>query len=158
MTGFGVSKQDGSLGCAVSGSPFLPFLFYSFPALHFDRRNFELIFLRWVGSPIPQLGAMPIHWIWFLQVLSPLSWVFLLKSSLLGPGNLLGPWHLGLSSGYCQLPHSNSYIPTFKFLTLFTSPPSPPISELPPSFPPIHLSLPAPSLPLFPRGYSLPRY
>jgi hypothetical protein len=38
------------------------------PALPFDRRNSGLIFLRWVGGPIFQLGAMPIHWIWSLQV------------------------------------------------------------------------------------------
>jgi hypothetical protein len=30
--------------------------------------------------------------------------VFPLISSLLGPGNLLGPWHLGLSNGYPQFP------------------------------------------------------
>jgi hypothetical protein len=59
------------------------------PAFPFDRKNSGLIFLRWVGGPIPQQGAMPIHWIWSLQVLFPLCWVFWLKSSLLGPGNLI---------------------------------------------------------------------
>jgi hypothetical protein len=47
---------------------------------------------------MPQLGAIPIHWILSLQVSSLLCWVFWLMSSLLGPGNLLVPWHLGLSS------------------------------------------------------------
>ena len=56
-----------------------------------------------MGDPIPQLGAVPVHWIWSLQVLSPFCWVLWLMSSLLGPGNLLGPWHLGLSSGYPQI-------------------------------------------------------
>jgi hypothetical protein len=32
------------------------------PAFSFDRRNSGLIFLRWVGGPIPHPGAMPIHW------------------------------------------------------------------------------------------------
>jgi hypothetical protein len=72
-----------------------------------------------------------------------LSPLFQLKSSLLGPENLLDPWHLGLSRGYHQFPLSHSYTPPFKFLILCTSPPSSPISELLP------LSLLDPSLPLF---------
>ena len=35
----------------------------------FDRRNSGLIFLRWVGGPIPQPVAIPIHSIQYLQVL-----------------------------------------------------------------------------------------
>jgi hypothetical protein len=35
-----------------------------------------LKFWRCVGGPIPQPGAMPNLWIWSLQVLSPLCWVF----------------------------------------------------------------------------------
>jgi hypothetical protein len=27
----------------------------------FDRSNSGLIFFRWVGDPIPQLGTVPIH-------------------------------------------------------------------------------------------------
>ena len=78
---------------------------------------------------------MPVHWIWGLQVLSPLCWVFELMFSLLGPGNLLGPWHLGLPSGYSQFPFPHCYTPPFKLLTLCTSPPSTPTSELVPPFP-----------------------
>ena len=52
----------------------------------------------------------------FLQVLSPLCWVFQLISSLLGPGNLLGPWHLGLFSGYPQFPIPYCYTSLFNFL------------------------------------------
>jgi hypothetical protein len=70
---------------------YAPFFVPTFP---FDRRNYGLIFLRWVGGPIPQPGGVPIHWIWSLQVLSP----------LLGPENLLDPWHLGPSSGYPLFP------------------------------------------------------
>ena len=46
--------------------------------------------------------------------------------------------------------------PSFKFLTLCTSTPFPPISELVPLFPLPLLSLTDPSVPLFPRDYSLP--
>jgi hypothetical protein len=96
------------------------------PAFPFDRSDSGLLFLRWVGGPIPQLEAKPTHWIWSLQVLSPLCWVFQLMSSLLNPGNLLGPWHLGLSSGYPQSPlphvlHSSYQIPD----PLYFSPSSP---------------------------------
>ena len=61
------------------------------PAFPLDRNNSGLKFLRWVGVPISQLGAMPINWIWSLQVLSPLCFVFQLLSSLLGPRNLFFP-------------------------------------------------------------------
>ena len=55
------------------------------PAYPFDRRNSELLFLRWVGGPILQPGAVPIYSIWSLQVLFCLCWVFWLMFSLLGP-------------------------------------------------------------------------
>ena len=90
-----------------------------------------------MGGPIPQLEAMPvmpIHWIWSLQVLSLLCWVFWLLSSLLGPGKLLGPWHLGLSGGYPQFLLPHCYTPPFKILILCTSPLFPPISEPAPPF------------------------
>ena len=74
------------------------------PIFPLDRSNSGLKFWRWMGGPIPQLGAVPNLWIWSLQVLSPLCWVFQLMSSLLGSGNLLYLWHLGLSSVY---PHSS---------------------------------------------------
>jgi hypothetical protein len=79
------------------------------PVFPLDRSNSGLKFLRWVGGPIPQLEAMPIHWIWSLQVLSPLCWVFQLMSSSLGPGSLLLSWHLGLSGGYPQFLISYCY-------------------------------------------------
>ena len=114
------------------------------PAFPLDRRKFRLKIWRGVGDPNPQLRVMPIHWIWSLQVLFLLCWAFWLKSSLLGTGKVLVPWHVGLSSGYPQL-------------TLCTSPPSTPISELAPFFiPPCPLSFPDPPLPLLTRNYSLP--
>ena len=101
----------------------------------FLQEEFWINILKWVGGPIPQLGAVPIHWIWSLQVLSPICWVFWLKSSQLGQGELLGPWYLGLSSGYFQFPLHHCYTPTFNLLTACTSPPSPAIFELAPPFP-----------------------
>ena len=69
------------------------------PKFPLDRNNSGLKFVRWVDGSIPQLEALPIYWWWSLQVLSPLCWVFWLMSTLLGPGNLLVPWSLELSSG-----------------------------------------------------------
>jgi hypothetical protein len=79
--------------------------------------------LRWVGGPIPQPEAMPNLWIWSLQVLSPLCWVFQPMSSTLGPGRLLLSWHLGLSNPQFPTPHL--YIFLFNLLILCTSPLSP---------------------------------
>jgi hypothetical protein len=77
-----------------------------------------------------------------LQVLSPLCWVFQLMSSLLGPGDLLLPWHLGLSRGYTQFPIPDCYTPLFNFLAICTSLPSP-LTPCP--TPPFPLSLLSPS-------------
>jgi hypothetical protein len=81
------------------------------PAFPLDRSNSVLIFLRWVGGSIPQLGAMPNLWIWSLHILSLLCWVFQLMLSPLGPGTLLLSCHLWLSSGYPQFPISHCYTP-----------------------------------------------
>jgi hypothetical protein len=75
VAGFGGCRWDGSSVGAVSGWPFLSAPLFV-PAFPLDRINSGLIFLRWVGGPIPQLRAISNHWIWSLQVLSPLSWVF----------------------------------------------------------------------------------
>ena len=116
------------------------------PAVPFDRLNSGLIFLRWVGDPIPQPGALPIHWIWSQQVLSHLCWVFQLMSSMLGPGNLLGSWHLGHSSGYHQflLPHCYTplQIPDPLYFSPISSISEPvPLFPSPSSLPPRFLSL-----------------
>jgi len=97
------------------------------------------------GWPYPSTGdcAYPLDMV--STVLVPLCWVFWLKSAILGPGNLLGPWHLGLSSGYPHFPLLHCYTPTFKFLTLCTSPLSPPLLNCP-----LPLPLLSPSqIPLF---------
>jgi hypothetical protein len=61
--------------------------------------------------------------------------VFHLMSSPWGPRRLFLSWHLGLSGCYPQIPVSHCYIPLFNYLTLCTSPPSPPIPDSPPIFP-----------------------
>ena len=92
-----------------------------------------------------------MHWIWSLQVQSPLCWVFQLMSSHLGPGELLLSWHLGLSSGYSQFHTLQCYTPPFNFLTLCTSRLSPPTPDTPPTpfFSPPR-PRPHPSLPSLP--------
>jgi hypothetical protein len=81
------------------------------PHISFRQEQFWVKIL-WRDGPIPQPGAMPNLWIWSLQVLSPLCWVFQLISSPLGPGSLLLFWHLGLADGY---PSSASPIATHLF-------------------------------------------
>jgi hypothetical protein len=70
-------------------------------------------------------GAMPIYLRWSL-----LCWIFQLKSSPLGPGIFLFPWHLGLFSGYPEFPIPHCYIFLFNFPTLYTSLLSLPILDL----------------------------
>jgi hypothetical protein len=102
------------------------------PVFPLDRNNSGLKNLRWMGGPIPQLGAMPIYWRWSLRVLSPFCWVFQLKSSPLDPGNFLHPWCLGLSSGFpCSLPSTATYFSLFSWFSgllsyLFILSPVPP--------------------------------
>jgi hypothetical protein len=104
-----------------------------------------------VCGPTLQLEVIPNFWIWTLQVLSPLCWAFQLMSSLLDPGSLFLSWHLAFFGGYPQFPIPHCYTPLFNFLTLCTSPPSPPIPHPVPLFPPLPLFfLPSPSHPLPP--------
>jgi hypothetical protein len=92
------------------------------PVFPLDRNIPGLKTLWWVGGLIPQSGDKPIYWRCYLQVLSPLYYAFLLKSSLLGPGSLSLPWCQGHSSGYPQflIPHC--------YIFLFNSWPSVPLS------------------------------
>ena len=96
----GRTPRWGSLWSAFPSVSALLFV----PIFPLDRNNSGLKILRWVVGPIPQQGDVPNLWIWSLQVLSPLYWVFQLMSSLLGPGSLLLSWHLGLLGGYPQFP------------------------------------------------------
>ena len=83
------------------------------PAFPLDRSNSGLIFMRWVCDTILHPEAVPNPWIWSVQVLSPLCWVFQLIPSLLVPGNLLLSWHLGLCSGYHQFPTPHTPTATY---------------------------------------------
>lgn len=117
------------------------------PWISIRQEQFWVIFLIWVGDPIFQPQTMHNHWICFLQVLSPICWLFWLMSSFLGPGNLLLPWHLGLTSGYPCFPILHWYTPPFNFwpsvlLLPSLSPPTPD------PFPPSPFSLPGPCYPL----------
>jgi hypothetical protein len=55
-------RRWGSLWMAFPSVSALVFV----PAFPIDRSNSGLIFLRWVGGPIPLLGTMPIYWYWSL--------------------------------------------------------------------------------------------
>jgi hypothetical protein len=87
-----------------------------------------------MSGPLPQPGALPNLCIWFLQVLSPLSWAFQLISSPLGPGCFLLSCHLGLAGGYPQFPIPHCYTPPFNFLTLCILSLSLPIPDTAPFF------------------------
>jgi hypothetical protein len=86
--GFSVCRQDGSPGGAVPGWPFSVSAPVFVPVL-LDRKISGLKTLRWVGTLIHWLGAVPIYWCWSLQVLSPFLCAFWLKSSMVGSGSLL---------------------------------------------------------------------
>ena len=66
---------------SVSTPHFVPVFFFFF----LDRSPSGLRIWRWVGGSIPQLGALPNLWIWSLQVLPSICWIFQLISSLFGP-------------------------------------------------------------------------
>jgi hypothetical protein len=50
------------------------------PCLSFGQEQFWVKILRLVGDPITPWGTVPIYWKWSLEYLSPLYWVFWLKS------------------------------------------------------------------------------
>ena len=128
----------------------MAFLSVSAPFLSLDFLKIATILgqkvCKWLGGPLPQLGAMNIYWRWSLQVPSSHSWAFCLRSSPLSPGSLSHPRSLELS----RVPpnytpayfHSNfwpslSYLPSYLIL--------PPLFSLPHP-----LSHPDPCLPLPP--------
>jgi hypothetical protein len=135
MSRFGVCRWDGSLGGAVSGWPFLQSLLYSL-FLHFLLTRGILDYHIWGGWVAPSLKqewgcrVVPIHWIWSLQVLTPLCWLFRLVLSV----GTWKPWVPGIWDflvGTSQFSFLHCYTPPFKFLTLCTSP----ISETATLFP-----------------------
>jgi hypothetical protein len=60
------SNKSVALACPSVSVPL------SVPVFPLDRSISGLKILKCVGSPIPQLGAVPIYWRWSLQVLSSL--------------------------------------------------------------------------------------
>jgi hypothetical protein len=72
---------------------------------------------------------MPNLWIGSQQVLPPLCGVFQLMSSPwdLGVSCFSGIWNFLVATPQFSIPHP--YTPLFNFLTLCTSPPSPPIPD-----------------------------
>jgi hypothetical protein len=122
VSGFGVCRQDGSLGGVISGWLYLQSLLHFFcPWICFIQEKFWVKSFEMVGGPILQLGVMTIYWRWSLQVLSPLYWVFWLMSFPLGPGKLLLNQHLEFSIGCHQFPTPHCYISLFIFLDLWIS-------------------------------------
>ena len=111
----------GSLWMAFS-SVSAPHFVLAFPL---DRSSSGLKIWRWVSDPIPQPGAFPKLWIWFLQVLFSICWAFQLISSQLSPGSLLLSWHLGPAGGYSQLtiPHCNKLLYNFLALCILSESP-----------------------------------
>jgi hypothetical protein len=124
-SGFGVCVWDGSPGGAVSGWPFLHSAPLFVPVFPSDRSYSGLKFWRWAAG-----GLIHDLWIWSRQVLLPLCGVFQLMSSPWGPLAFLASGTFWLLP---SVPHC--YTPLFNFLTLCTSPPSPPIPDSSPLFP-----------------------
>jgi hypothetical protein len=75
---------------------------FSVPVLPLDRNISGLKYLRCLGGPTPQPGAVPFYWRWSQQVLSHPSRCISAKVIPLVPGSLMFPWYLGPSSGYPQ--------------------------------------------------------
>ena len=66
--------------------------------------------LSYMGGTMMQLWVMTVYWRICLQVLYPLDWILLLKSSTLHPGSLSPSWTLGLSCGYPHFPISTAFL------------------------------------------------
>ena len=100
MWGVGIYSWDGSLGGVVSGWPFVQSLFQFFPCLSFGQEHFWVKNFEMHGWPHPSTGgcAYPLEVV-STSCISPLL-------GILGPGRLLSPWSLGLSSGYLSSPSS----------------------------------------------------
>jgi hypothetical protein len=144
---FGVCRQDEFPGGqSPDGSSFnLCFIFCpcsSFGQEHFWVQNFEVG--GW-SHPSSRVHAYLLEVV--SMVLSPILCTFQLKPSLLGPGGLLFPWHLGPSSGYHQFLIPHCYIFLFDLQTRYTSLLSSPAPDRAPLFllPPVSLPNP-PSL------------
>jgi hypothetical protein len=77
------------LKMAVTGQPFSQSLFHLCPCIPFRQvKCLGQMFYRWVDVLIPPLGVLSGYWRWFLQVLYPSCWAFLLRTPALTPGSL----------------------------------------------------------------------
>jgi hypothetical protein len=125
-----------SPGEAVSVWPFLQSLLHTFSLYFFRQEQFWVKILEMSGWPHASTGALPNFWLWSLQVLPSLCWVFqLMSSSPLCSRCLLLSWYLERSGGYPQFPILHSYTFLFNFLTLCISPPSSPTCDSATYFP-----------------------
>jgi hypothetical protein len=100
VIGFGDYPQWGSLWKNIPSVSALLFL-SKFPL---DRSYLGLKFFEEGGYSCHSTRALLKLWIWSLQVLISLRWVFQLMSSPWGPERLLFSWHLRVSVGYHQFP------------------------------------------------------
>ena len=91
--------QNGSQAGQSLDAPSFSFCSIFVPVLPLDRNISGLKAFRCVCGSISPLGNMPIYL--YLVLTGSIS-PYLLKSSLLGPGSLSVPWHLGPYSGYPQ--------------------------------------------------------
>jgi hypothetical protein len=99
------------------------------PVFPLDRSNFGLKF--WEGWEDPSLNQRPCITSWYGLYRFSLSPLLGISANAipLGPVSLLLSWHLGISGGYPQFPIPRCYTPLFNFLTLCTSPLSPPTTD-----------------------------
>jgi hypothetical protein len=130
--------------CLWVAFPSVSVLFFV-PNFPLGRNISGLRFLSSVCVPIPQLGTVPIYWRWSLKVLSPLCFIFQLKSTPLGLGSLPGIWDF-----LVVIPSFPSPTATYNYWFLgplyFSPVPSNNLSCPSFSFPPLSLSQVPPCL------------
>jgi hypothetical protein len=115
------------------------------PCLPFGQEHFWAKIFEMGGWPHPSTGAMPIYWNWSVQIVSPLSWVFIAKVIDIGSWEPLPSVGMALSRHYPQFPIPQCYMFLFNFPTLYTFLLSFPIPN-PVSLSPSPSSLPSKSL------------
>jgi hypothetical protein len=145
--------ESGFSGCIWDGSPGETVLEWPFhrcstlcPCISFREEQFWVKSFEMSMWPHPSTGGMPNLWIWSLQVLAPLCWVFQLMSSLFSPEDPFAFLDSGTFWWLTQFPIPHCYT-LFKFLTLCLSFQSPPYLILPD---PALVSLPTHVIILFP--------
>lgn len=99
VSGFGMDSWKGSQVGPFTGWPFFQSLLSFVHEFPLDRINSGIRFWKWLGNPLPQLGAMSIYWSWSLMISSPNCWAFWLMSCILSLDSLSHPRYLGISRG-----------------------------------------------------------